>query len=63
MEFEMVKGNKKNVEKLRERVEKYLDGAYGKSKKEEDSDEEMDWLINLFYSLIIYLTSTGSRGK
>jgi len=32
MEFEMTKGNKKNVDKLKQRVEVYLDGAYGNSK-------------------------------
>jgi len=28
MEFEMAHGNKRNVEKLRERVEEYLEKAY-----------------------------------
>jgi hypothetical protein len=28
MEFEMAHGNKKNVEKLRQRVEEYLEKAY-----------------------------------
>ena len=30
MEYEMGQGNKKQVEKLRERVEEYLEKAYGK---------------------------------
>lgn len=39
MEFEMQGGNKKAVEKLRERVEEYLEKAFVPGKK--DSDEEM----------------------
>ena len=31
MEFEMQSGNKKNVEKLRERVEEYLEKAFNKT--------------------------------
>lgn len=39
MEFEMQGGNKKAVEKLRERVEEYLEKAFVPGKQ--DSDEEM----------------------
>lgn len=39
MEFEMQGGNKKAVEKLRERVEEYLEKAFIPGKQ--DSDEEM----------------------
>ena len=40
MEFEMTHGNKKNVEKIRERVEQYLENAFTakKNKEEEDSN-------------------------
>lgn len=41
MEFEMNNGNKKNVDKIRERVEQYLENAFNsKSKKDESSDSE-----------------------
>jgi len=40
MEFEMTHGNKKNVEKIRERVELYLENAFTakKNKDQEESD-------------------------
>lgn len=42
MEFEMTTGNRNNVEKLRTRVEEYLEKAFVAGKKDgEDSD--MEW--------------------
>jgi len=38
MEFEMQHGSKKNVDKLKERVEEYLEKAF----KQEDEDEQMN---------------------
>ena len=40
MEFEMQSGNKKNVEKLRERVEKYLEKAFAAPAKQDSSEED-----------------------
>lgn len=39
MEFEMHNGNKKNVDKIRERVEQYLENAFT-TQKEKESDSE-----------------------
>ena len=39
----MQHGNKKNVEKLRQRVEEYLEKAFsGDKNKQESSDEDME---------------------
>ena len=50
MEFEMQTGNKKNIEKLKARVEEYLEKAFttqDAGAKDNDSDEDVDmqWLI------------------
>jgi len=37
MEFESKQGNKKNLDKLRERVEEYLSKFYDKKNEESDS--------------------------
>lgn len=40
MEWEMAQGNKKAIEKLRTRVEEYLEKAFNKPQESEE-DEEM----------------------
>lgn len=42
MEFENTHGNKKNVEKLRERVEKYLETAFSKDKSDDESASDAE---------------------
>jgi hypothetical protein len=45
MEFEMQTGNKKNIEKLKARVEEYLEKAFttqDAGAKDNDSDEDVD---------------------
>ena len=42
MEWEMAQGNKKAIDKLRSRVEEYLEKAFSKPAGGEDSDVEMD---------------------
>ncbi len=38
MEFEMQHGQKKNVEKIRTRVEEYLEKAFNKEEEKSDSE-------------------------
>ena len=40
MEFEMQSGNKKNAEKLRERVEEYLEKAFTKNPDKEADESD-----------------------
>lgn len=42
MEYEMNHGHKKNVEKLRARVEQYLENAFTKDAAHSESDEDME---------------------
>jgi len=55
MEFESTHGNKKNVDKLRERVEEYLNKIYDHNQEDQNmSGEESDkwWSWKLFINLI-----------
>lgn len=46
MEFEMQSGNKKNIEKLRQRVEEYLEKAFTNQEGKDGSESEEDAQMN-----------------
>lgn len=46
MEFEMQSGNKKNIEKLRQRVEEYLEKAFTNQGAKDGSESEEDAQMN-----------------